>query len=263
MKIYNEDRTKHIDSTLYKYAGINSNLFSALINNELWFSSPSDFNDPYDCNLNYDFSNVSEDQIYNYFNSSQLKLNRTVTDEEIRTRAKFLFDNPNECVEIGKTIIQTAITPRGITCFSEQDDILLMWSHYANSHKGVCLTFDIERDKDFFNRIYQVEYPEAYPIFNPFTSDTAESLQLLLATKSKEWAYEKEVRIIKTSDFHLLSRGLISFQSTALTEIKFGYKASDEDIKTVRNLVATKYPHVKLYRSKIKNGEFGIEFIPI
>lgn len=30
-----------------------------------------------------------------------------------------------------------------VTCFSETNDNFLMWSHYASSHKGVCLEFDI------------------------------------------------------------------------------------------------------------------------
>lgn len=86
---------------------------------------------------------------------------------------------------------------------------------------------------------------------------------MILATKSKEWAYEREIRIIKNKDTKPNFRGAIALEPETLTEIKFGYKSSDEQIRTIKNLVAKKYPHVKLYTSKIKTGMFGIEFYPI
>ena len=30
---------------------------------------------------------------------------------------------------------------RGVCCFSEKKDDILMWSHYADGHKGFCLEF--------------------------------------------------------------------------------------------------------------------------
>ncbi len=38
----------------------------------------------------------------------------------------------------------------GILCFTEKNDNLLMWSHYANSHKGFVLEFYPEHQ--FFDR---------------------------------------------------------------------------------------------------------------
>ena len=248
---------------LYKYSSINQNLFSSLINNELWFSNPFDFNDPYDCNLNYDFSDINYEKIYNHLVQSDKKFNWGLTDEFVKNRAKNIYNNPNEIYELTKDFLKSTINNRGITCFSESDTILLMWSHYADSHKGVCLTFDVEKDRDFFSIPYKVNYPIDYPKIDPFSNNDGKEVQLVLATKSKEWAYEKEVRIVKEKDYCPKFRGAVEFKPETLTEIKFGYKASLEQIRTVRNLVDKKYPHVKLYTSKIKHSEFGIEFSPI
>jgi len=138
-----------------------------------------------------------------------------------------------------------------------------MWSHYADSHKGVCLTFDIEKDLDFFSIPYKVDYLSDYPLINLFNVPEKKEVQLVLATKSEEWAYEQEIRIVKNKDNMPQYRDAIAFNPKALTEIKFGYKSSDEQIRTIMNLVTIKYPHVKFYTSKIKTGVFGIEFYPI
>ena len=92
-----------------------------------------------------------------------------------------------------------------------------MWSHYADSHKRVCLTFDIEKDLDFFSIPYEVDYLSHYPKISPFNVPENKEVQMILATKSDEWAYEKEVRIIKNKDNTPKFRGAIEFKPEALT----------------------------------------------
>lgn len=262
MKIYSKDGKSSIESILYKYVSINTNLFSTLINSELWFSNPSDFNDPYDCNLGYNYSNISLEAIYNYLKNSKTEKSLIYKNALLQDIAWTLFSNPIECQKLGGSILSKLINDSGICCFSERDDTLLMWSHYSDSHKGVSLTFDVEKDINFFKSLFIVEYPDIYPLINPF-NNYGKEIQLLLATKSKEWNYEKEIRVIKNNGINPQFRGLIKFDPKSLTEIKFGYKSSPEDIKTVSNLAQQKYPHIKLYQSKLKKAEFGIEFIPI
>lgn len=38
---------------------------------------------------------------------------------------------------------------RGVSCFSEKVDDLLMWGHYAEGHRGFCLEFDTSLEKMF------------------------------------------------------------------------------------------------------------------
>ncbi len=40
--------------SIFKYHRINKFLYDLLINNEIWFSNPFSFNDPFDCNLTID-----------------------------------------------------------------------------------------------------------------------------------------------------------------------------------------------------------------
>ena len=43
---------------------------------------------------------------------------------------------------------------------------ILMWSHYAANHKGLCLQFELTRDIDNFVFAMPVQYSEDYPIVN-------------------------------------------------------------------------------------------------
>lgn len=51
-----------------------------------------------------------------------------------------------ECKKtLKKIILELEDLPR-ISCFSKRYDSILMWSHYASSHEGVCIEFDETRD---------------------------------------------------------------------------------------------------------------------
>ena len=74
-----------------------------------------------------------------------------------------------------------------ITCFSECNDSLLMWAHYANNLKGVCLCFDTEKDPFLFSKAQKVNYSKY--------RTNIENLGCYF-TKALDWNYEQEWRIV-------------------------------------------------------------------
>jgi hypothetical protein len=68
-----------------------------------------------------------------------------------------------------------------------------MWSHYSADHRGVCLEFD--KNNPLIEKARPVRYSQTYPEWTP---QTANPLELVL-TKSMDWCYEREFRIIATS----------------------------------------------------------------
>jgi len=79
---------------------------------------------------------------------------------------------------------------RGILCFSRNWDNILLWSHYAGSHTGICLGFDAP-DEYGLDVHYQ---PNVLQIHGP--EDVNEGLVLrMLRTKHESWSYEQEVRM--------------------------------------------------------------------
>ncbi len=79
-------------------------------------------------------------------------------------------------------------TQFGMLCFSAGWDSPLLWSHYADRHRGICLGFDIGDD-----HVTPVKYVKTRtPIRPPFTEET---MRRLLFTKYSGWSYEVEWRL--------------------------------------------------------------------
>lgn len=80
-----------------------------------------------------------------------------------------------------------------IYCLGPDASNLLMWSHYADKHKGICLEFSTHND--VMCCPLRVDYPEQFPVVRAYSTDSAENLRPLL-TKANVWAYEHEYRLI-------------------------------------------------------------------
>lgn len=77
----------------------------------------------------------------------------------------------------------------GVVSFTEAIDNLLMWSHYANSHRGMAVGFDPKHE--FFESLDRVRYTTQRPdLHNEFPNINAPELFF----KSDQWSYEKEWR---------------------------------------------------------------------
>jgi hypothetical protein len=83
----------------------------------------------------------------------------------------------------------------GLLCFSRDWKNPVMWSHYADRHRGLCLAFDVD------DRIaLPVQYVSRRPSFDHFMHPAPEPTEIrklvehLISTKYAHWRYEKEVR---------------------------------------------------------------------
>ena len=99
-----------------------------------------------------------------------------------------------------------------ICSFSEVADSLLMWSHYADHHRGFCIEYDLEslgNSSHFFRtNLYPVLYSADLYDLSPFVEGLAggpetrgdfQPMRLLLAmlTKFEGWRYENEWRLFQ------------------------------------------------------------------
>lgn len=249
-----------INKHLHRYQKIDEKLYSSLKNNYQWFSHPLDFNDPYDCNIELEYGNNTPYEVENF--CIEIDNRGSSSKQSLNEIIKYFVDNSDEISNVMKTHDAESVSKKRICCFSEKDDSLLMWSHYADNHEGVCLSFDFTKDLDFFDVPYCVEYLERYPKIN-FIKDWSiiKVFRIQLATKSKEWEYEKEIRIIKVYDRQPYKQD-INFKKEALSSIKFGYKSLEIEqikIKSILEKVGG-YEHVKFYKAKLKRFEFGMEY---
>lgn len=83
----------------------------------------------------------------------------------------------------------------GMLCFSRGWHNLLLWSHYADKHRGVALEFEIHQDL-----IEEVRYTKTrttldVPAIMKSGGFTEDHAAMIYATKSDHWRYEDEVRV--------------------------------------------------------------------
>lgn len=151
------------------------------------------------------------------------------------------------CVEKAiKTIRDDAI----VSCFSKRNDSVLMWSHYANAHKGVCIEFEKPKDENFQEVIYQKNRP-AIKIYKLLTYCLAldlignpvsqivniENFKDILKpfyVKSNDWSYEEEIRCVyssrKLKDNIDIQDGRFVLKMDYPTAIYIGSKAENDEL---------------------------------
>jgi Protein of unknown function (DUF2971) len=128
----------------------------------------------------------------------------------------------------------------------------LMWSHYGDSHRGIALEFDTKMDTDFFKKITNVIYSDdshaqqkeknkkIIKKIAPHLADTEREQGLLpvLFSKSTQWEYEKEVRLIK-ADIKDNQR-LFKYRPECLTGVYFGLNTTEEHKKMIQTIIHLK-----------------------
>jgi hypothetical protein len=84
-----------------------------------------------------------------------------------------------------------------LACFSESYDSLLMWAHYADAHKGICLKLKYYPKRlpagCFFKK---VRYSTHYPKINVLQTEERSEVETFFLTKSVDWLYEREWRLV-------------------------------------------------------------------
>lgn len=97
----------------------------------------------------------------------------------------------------------------GLLCMSSTWQSPVMWAHYGDKHKGVCLGFEVP-EWGAKEVSYSPARLETVLGKKPALSDiTHEVLEALFTTKSAEWSYEQERRlIIRFTDAHSGGNGM-------------------------------------------------------
>lgn len=97
--------------------------------------------------------------------------------------------------------------------------------------------------------------------FTPLCTDPLEMLGNIFI-KKPIWKFEKEYRSVIVSPWHMIDELKIYYPDEVLSEIIFGYRTSDEDIKKVIELIIKNYKnfeYIKYYRAIPNRNKFTIE----
>lgn len=240
------------NTILYKFKDISNPEFSAkMINNkELWFARLSELNDPFEGDFAF------EDEMM----ASRIKAPERQTESCTLEYRSNVISNFRE--KERRKIGVLSLTPNW-------NDIV-MWSHYANYHYGICVgisfpefktdAFEIpenivsERDK----YIFPVKYSN-----NPMIiSETAskKSFSKICLRKSMQWKYEQENRImVELSKQHMAGVSQ-KLKNAKISEVIFGARCTDKEIDTFLRLI--KDIDFKVSKAIFNHGHYRISKVP-
>jgi hypothetical protein len=256
-----------IPNTLYKYRIWEDEYNKRLItHNELYLSSANQFNDPFDATLPFRYvdKDISEENVIQKLLQVGRDVNPQLSERQLIEIAKERYQsgefNSDEYWRKFHPEFRKQVNERyGIYCLTTKNDNLLMWSHYANSHRGFCVGFDkfklFETAQGMIGKItYSTDFPKV-----PMFEEGIGGLTQLIMTKSEHWEYEDEYRITKSS----ASRKTLILDNSAFKEIILGCNIDPKSREEIISVVKAKSTSIKIYDSKIDDKEFKLNLVEI
>lgn len=236
-----------VPSCLSKYRTVDSAKL-LLENHSIYFSSCMQLNDPFESAINL-LTDYTPQQYYDSF------IFAGMTPQLAKELTRQVFNGTIDGDTIIKELTKDVISSVGYFCMTSRPDNLLMWAHYADGHKGVCLKFDILKDLDSFLVPVKVDYNSQYINFDCLSSN----LLSVLRRKSPDWEYEDEYRIIKTDH-----QGLWKIKQESLVEIIFGCRTSAEEKESIKSLASSSgFLNISYFEAKEKKGSYGLDIVKI
>jgi hypothetical protein len=235
-------------TSLFKYCPIGKNQLSALAQKKIWYSKPASFNDPFDTR----FHVVGNLHSYVQETDAQ-KLNRIFGEDMSDAIVKKKVSLESELMQF-----RQGIEELGILSLANSNNNLLMWSHYAEDHKGMCLEFE-RKDGEVLassDSTQPIFYTDNHPTLSPKSllnkAAALTSKKRILYAKSKHWEYEREWR-------HIVENGnLLHPWPAPLKAVYFGCKVEASDINLVKNVIAD--PTINYFQAHQYSDVFGVYF---
>lgn len=213
---------------VYKYRGLEffSRDIETLKKHQIYASPFNKLNDP--------FEGIYDDQVSALISLIEKGFNTDGT--EVRERLKKVTNYKSN---LGVYSLSK--------CFKNE----LLWAHYANSHTGFCIEYELRGLKENYlipptvNELGLDYKRSPQKIIPQDFKKTELFLRKLFATKSKEWKYEDEIRLIFDK------YGFKDYHPSTLTGIYFGVEMKNENRKKlIDSLANLDVKFFEIYREK-------------
>lgn len=245
----------------YKFRTCNKYLFQSLINESIGLTSPGYFNDPFDSPILELLNNDEEFPQYI----------RQVYNDCLKVSCFSSYTTlPRLDEKTFQIIKKEKKTENGIPDYLNG----LMWAHYADSHKGVCIKYHFPNsftilglNSDsvtcFFHDITYsdsdiCQYSKKYRI----------NMEDALFLKGKQWEYENELRFLYF-DVNGREGYKVIKAENCIEAVYFGLRCSEEDKTSIMNILKDKKlitidlqktqteSPIKFYQMEVDKEHFG------
>lgn len=286
-------KLKNLPEFLYRYRPPSDNAIKSLESGITYLSSPLDFNDPYDCSFSVSITSM----VLKDFNENlphlieqsggQIHFQDKELDEIIKSNDTFLAlienalkkdghpleDAPkmkksildfldNLSMEKQEPLLKIIKDSLRICCFCEIPNSNLMWSHYADYHKGFCIEYSTkslfknEIVRKFLHPVYYSNQRTnaSNHIFNSLKGETNVFIGVIASIlKSPEWMYEKEWRFVAPFG---IANGSPSFSFCQPNRIILGTRVDPSAESTISEIAKNK--HIPLINATLDHKGFDI-----
>jgi hypothetical protein len=259
---------------LYKYCPFNVFSLRAINEAEIFHASPTQFNDPLDSNPTLDLDISTDDAVR--LLSRMLEMSGETSDRIERQINTLRYnatepseDEPNtpEGEELNLRLLlemdilrtlRREMAAHGVFSLSETYSSVLMWSHYGDHHRGLCLEYDTSLMA--VPSLGPIDYkaPRAVSAYQLLrwkiegSADAKEQVrQNYFHAKSDEWAYEQEWRDISDK----VGVNTLNFR---LSAIHFGLR-TDFTVKQAIVKMLSRDQDIELYDMMARNESFKLE----
>jgi hypothetical protein len=243
---------------LYHYEKFNAGHLATTLRDKIIHCAKSaSLNDPWDCKPAFDPHSLDDPKVLEReiawrveAPGKDLWAARMRTDP--RARVDFMGDASKWMVEM--------LSGRRIYCVTPRPDSTLMWSHYAENHRGICLEFGVA-DNMLFRFARKVQYRDEYPRWVPCDiNDKPDRVGELILTKSSDWSYEEEYRLISMDGhpFLHLCGDFFRLPNGALKSVIIGCEA---DHRTIGAFIKECVPEMPLKRAVRSPNIYRLEIV--
>lgn len=247
---------------IYRYRTFNKYSIGELVNSEFYVKLPNEVNDPFDSKCIFDERGTADD-----FRKHRMgclkKQSPDLSEEQMQRKVDaFIESNLWKNREITRNLFNhfRKDTTRmfgdiGMVCFSKKKKNILMWSHYADEHKGFCVEFDRALLESGCQAPLKDMTYDRKNLSYLMKEDGVHPAEKLLLTKAKDWLYEKEVRMLillnsGNNVFGLRNERFMKFPEEALTGIIFGCMMPNNDKLTIKEIFSSK-PHKPIFYNAV------------
>jgi hypothetical protein len=263
-----------IPKFLYKYRSLSTEqemarLEQLLLGNEMYWASPSEFNDPFDCAPIFDMPPKAKmrqvlRRVIKNRGHGEDRRHRRMKEKQARHLSREHYEKMLAAM-MPEMNNETAIYSLGA-----DETSVLMWSHYACSHRGVCVRFRRDVLLNYFMPdlprmatsggpiLLPVHYSIERPIIVVGLEESLDLLRKIVLEKADFWSYEKEWRLIHYRGL----RGVRECPPVAIDAVILGANIPETDETRIRSMVAKRRAPTRVLRAAMMPRQFRLEIAP-
>jgi len=222
-----------------------------LLNKQIFLQSANNFNDPFDTALILKMTGSGKLLVKRYAFAYRNYNHKEASKQDKKNIRKTPL---RDRIKVAERHMQVTRKLTGIYCLSKCNKNILLWSHYADNHTGICLAFNTKQNP--FSLAVKVEYDNEYPKINYLRSDIVTIIRKKYLTKAMDWHYENEYRIVLSN----YAGKRMFFLPESLKGIFCGCNMREDDILDLKETLKNSKLCVPVYQAEKEKSAYRLKF---